>query len=185
MGKMNMLAKSRMGQTRLNFKDVVALIVDRDPYARGLVGQMLRGFGISTILTAGNGQEAKELLAHHKPEVVFIEGELPDMPSGELIGWIRHNPDKSLRFLPIIVLSGYTQLRMVAGARDAGAHMVIRKPVSPQTLFDRLAWVANFDRPFMQSSAYAGPDRRFHEVPTPDDQLERKTDQPQSAIPKV
>ena len=73
MGTMDMSARSPIGQTRLNFKDVVALIVDRDPYAGGLVGQMLRGFGISTIMIAGNGQEAKELLAHHKPEVVFLE----------------------------------------------------------------------------------------------------------------
>lgn len=171
-----------MRRTRLNCKNIVALIVDRDPYARGLVAQMLRGFGISTVLTAAKGTEAKDLLAHHCPDITFVEGDLPDMTAGELIGWVRRNPNKRLRFLPIIVLSGYTQLGMISAARDAGAHLIIRKPVSPQILFDRLVWVANFDRPFLESPDYAGPDRRFHVVPPPDDKLKRETDQPQPEI---
>jgi CheY-like chemotaxis protein len=168
-----------MGQTRLNLKNIVALIVDRDPYATGLVAQMLRGFGISTIMTAANGVEAKALLAQHCPEITFIEGELPDMAAGELINWVRRNPNKALRFLPIIVLSGYTQLRLISEARDAGAHLVVRKPISPQTLFDRLVWVADFDRPFLESPTYAGPDRRFHTAPPPDNKLKRETDESQ------
>jgi CheY-like chemotaxis protein len=171
-----------MGQPRLNLKTIVALIVDRDPYARGLVAQMLRGFGISTILTADRGEEAKELLARHRPDITFIEGELPDMTAGELVNWIRRNADKALHFLPLIVLSGYTQLRLVSAARDAGAHLVIRKPVSPQILFDRLVWVANFDRPFIESANFMGPDRRFHALEPPDGKLKRNTDQLQPVV---
>lgn len=175
-------AKVFMGQTRLNLNKVVALLADRDPYARGLVAQMLRGFGINTILTADTGAQAKELLAVHRPDIAYIEAELPDMPAGELIVWIRRNANKALRHLPIIVLSGYTQMRVVSAARDAGANLVVKKPVSPQILFDRLAWAANSDRPFLESNAYAGPDRRFHEVATPGDKLHRQTDSPNSDI---
>jgi CheY-like chemotaxis protein len=171
-----------MGHTRLNCKNIVALVVDRDHFSRGIVAQMLRCFGISTVLTADKGAEAKELLAHHCPHITFIEGDLPDMTTAELICWVRRNPNKDLRFLPIVVLSGYTQLGMISVARDAGAHLVIRKPISPQILFDRLLWVANFDRPFLESPVYAGPDRRFHVVPAPDDKLKRETDQPQPEI---
>ena len=171
-------AKVFMGQTRLNLNKVVALLADRDPYARGLVAQMLRGFGINTILTADTGAQAKELLALHRPDIAYIEGELPDMPAGELIVWIRRNANKALRQLPIIVLSGYTQMRVISAARDAGANLVVKKPVSPQILFDRLAWAANSPRSFLESGSYAGPDRRFHEVTTPGDKLHRQTDSP-------
>jgi CheY-like chemotaxis protein len=167
---------------RLNLKNVTALIVDRDPYVRGLVAQMLRGFGVSTVMVADNGVQAKEILAHNSPEITFIEGELPDMPAAELIGWVRRNPNKALRFLPIIVLSGYTQLHLISVARDAGAHLVVRKPVSPKILFERLVWVAAFDRPFLESPAYAGPDRRFRAADPPDGKLKRQTDQPQPVI---
>jgi CheY-like chemotaxis protein len=171
-----------MGQARLNLKNIVALLVDRDPFARGLVAQMLRGFGISTILTADKGSEAVELLTTSRPDITFIEGAALDMPTAQLITWVRTNPNKALRFLPIVVLSGYTQLRMIAAARDAGANLVVRKPVSPQILFDRLAWVAASNRPFLECATFNGPDRRFHAVDPPDSELKRQTDQPQPVV---
>ena len=167
-----------MGQARLNLKNIVALLVDRDHFGRGLVAQMLRGFGISTILTADTGAEALELLGHNCPDITFIEGQSLDIPTAELIRWVRANPGRTLRFIPIIVLTGYTQLRLISSARDAGANLVVRKPVSPQVLFDRLVWVAASNRPFLESPSYNGPDRRFHAVEPPDGKLKRAADQP-------
>ena len=167
-----------MGQTRLNLKTVMALVVDRDPFSRGLVSQMLRGFGINSILIADNGVEAREILGQHRPDVCFIEAALPDMAAGDLICWIRRHPNRALRFVPVIVMSGYTQMRLISAARDAGAHLVVRKPLSPQVLFDRLSWVATFERAFVEAPNYVGPDRRFHAVEPPDCQLKRETDEP-------
>jgi CheY-like chemotaxis protein len=176
-----------MSKARLNLKNLVALIVDRDNFSRSLIAQMLRGFGVSTVLVADNGEEAKELLGQHCPDIAFIEGALPDMPTDELIVWIRRHANKALRFLPVIVLSGYTQLRLISAARDSGAHLVVRKPVSPQTLFDRMVWVAKFDRAFLEAPKYAGPDRRFHAADPPEGKVRRATDeeQPQPTILQV
>ena len=167
-----------MGQARLNLKSVMALVVDRDPFSRGLVTQMLRGFGVTQILTADTGAEAKEILGQHCPDVCFIEAALPDMTSGELLGFIRRHSNRALRFVPVIVLSGYTQLKMISAARDAGAHLVVRKPISPQVLFDRLIWVATAERAFVEAPHFAGPDRRFHVVDPPDGQFKRENDEP-------
>jgi CheY-like chemotaxis protein len=167
-----------MGQARLNLKSVTALVVDRDPFSRGLVTQMLRGFCVTQILTADTGAEAKEILGQHCPDICFIEAALPDMPASELLSFIRRNANRALRFVPVIVLSGYTQLKMISSARDAGAHLVVRKPISPQVLFDRLMWVATVDRAFVEAANYAGPDRRFHAVEPPDGQFKRESDEP-------
>lgn len=166
-----------MGQGRLNLKSVTALVVDRDPFSRGLVTQMLRGFGITHILTADTGAEAQEILSQSCPDVCFIEAALPDMPAGELLGFIRRHANRALRFVPVIVLSGYTQLKLISAARDAGAHLVVRKPISPQILFDRLMWVATVERAFVEAPRYAGPDRRFHAVNPPDGKLKRESDE--------
>jgi CheY-like chemotaxis protein len=170
-----------MAQARLNLKNIVAAVVDRDSFARGLVSRMLRGFGVTNIQVAENGAGAKELLSTTCPDVIFAEGALADMPASELINWIRRNDNKALRFQPIIILSGYTQLKMISDARDAGAHLVVRKPLSPQALFDRLIWVAKFDRPFIETPTYVGPDRRFHDIVPPDGELKRATDIEESA----
>lgn len=172
-----------MAQARLNLKNINALIVDRDPFARGLVSQMLRGFGVTTILTADNGQDAKAALTQQCPDICFIEGALPDMPAEDLIGWIRRNANKALRYLPVLVLTGYTQMRVISTVRDAGAHLVVRKPLSPQTLFDRLIFVAKFDRAFLETPKYVGPDRRFHAVEPPDGKLKRVDDNKEETQP--
>ena len=174
-----------MPQARLNLKNISALIVDRDPFARGLVSQMLRGFGVTSILTADNGVDAKALLGQQCPEICFVEGALADMPAEDLIGWIRRNANKALRYLPVIVLTGYTQMRVISTVRDAGAHLVVRKPLSPQTLFDRLIFVAKFDRAFLETPNYAGPDRRFHAVEPPDGKRKRVDDSKDEAQPVV
>lgn len=174
-----------MAQARLNLKNINVLIADRDPFARGLVSQMLRGFGVSTILTADNGEDAKTLLGQQCPDICFIEGALPDMPAEELIGWIRRNANKALRYLPVIVLTGYTQMRVISTVRDAGAHLVVRKPLSPQTLFDRLVFVAKFERAFLETLNYVGPDRRFHAAEPPDGKLKRADDNKDQTQPVV
>ena len=46
-------------------------------------------------------------------------------------------------------------------ARDSGANMVIAKPISPASLYDRLAWIASNPRKFVDTATYFGPDRRF------------------------
>jgi CheY-like chemotaxis protein len=160
---------------RINFHNVCSLLVDSDGYTRGLVAQMLRGFGMDSPLMACNGAEAKEILKHQCPDVCIFEGILPDMTSAELIGWIRRLKSP-LRFVPVIVLTGYTQLRMVAGARDGGANIVVKKPVSPRTLFDRLVWIARVARPFIETKEYSGPDRRFRTREPPDGVYKRDTD---------
>lgn len=63
-----------------------------------------------------------------------------------------------------------------AKARDCGANVVIRKPVSPQILFDRLAWVSRVQRPFIECESYIGPDRRFKSIGPPGGVGRRSTD---------
>ncbi|MBX9826250.1 MAG: hypothetical protein K2Y27_14815 [Xanthobacteraceae bacterium] len=54
-----------------------------------------------------------------------------------------------------------TRSTIVGNARDCGANMVLVKPVSPTSLYDRLVWIAFNARKFVDSKDYFGPDRRF------------------------
>jgi CheY-like chemotaxis protein len=175
MGNLLKALEFLVAQPRLNLKGVTALVVDSDHFTRGLVTQMLRGFGIDTPGLCETGAAAKAFLQHNYVDLCLIEAVLPDMESPELIGWIR-SQEKAMRFIPVIVLTGYTQLRMVAAARDGGANNVVKKPVSPQGLFDRITWVARVSRPFIETTNYMGPDRRFRTLDPPDGEYKREND---------
>jgi DNA-binding response OmpR family regulator len=139
---------------------------------------MMRGFRMDTPAIRDTGADAKQFLQQQAVDLIVTEAILPDMPSSELIRWVRRPEMGSVRFIPIIVLSGYTQLPTVAAARDAGANTVLKKPVSPQGLFDRILWVARVPRPFIECSTYTGPDRRFKADEPPDKIYKRSDDTP-------
>ena len=165
-----------MAQARLNLRNVTTLLVDRDHFTRGLIAQMLRGYGMDSPTAVETGAEAKHHLLHHYADLCIIEAALPDMASADMIRWIRRQGKSPFRFVPIIVLSGYTQLRQVSAARDAGANLVLKKPVSPQSLLDRIIWVAKAARPFIETGDFIGPDRRFKDGAPPLGELRRETD---------
>jgi DNA-binding response OmpR family regulator len=167
-----------MNPPRLNLGRVAALIADTDKYVLNLVTQMLRGFGLERQSAVETGAAVKDLVANGGFDLCILEASLPDISGFDVVKWIRRLDNPQIRFIPIIVLTGYTQAHSVVRARDCGANIVLKKPVSPQVLFDRIAWVAKGDRPFIECEAYVGPDRRFKSIGPPDGVGRRSTDLP-------
>jgi CheY-like chemotaxis protein len=146
---------------KFNFSQISALVVDGDRFSTGIIGQILRGFGMTRHSVVGTVEEAKKLLAAGGIHLLITETNLPDSSLSDFIAWIRYNPKSELRFIPVVVLTGYTFFSRVTTARDSGVNSVVRKPVSPAVLFDHIVWSAQTDRPFIDADAYAGPCRRF------------------------
>jgi CheY-like chemotaxis protein len=175
-----------MGQARLNLKGVQALVLDSDQFSRGLITSMLRGFGIDAPVTGQTGADAMGYLNGNTVDLCIMEAMLPDMSGPELIRWLRRSEMEKARFVPVVVLTSYAQLRLVAAARDGGANIILRKPVSPQALFDRITWIARVQRPFIDAENYSGPDRRFQSVDPPDGIWKRGDDRgKENSAPKV
>ena len=167
-----------MAQLKLNFRSVTTLIVDRDRYTRSLIAQMLRGFGVGGIESVDTGEAAQQYVKEHFVDLLIVEADLPDMRCSDFIRWIRRDNKEPLRFVPIMVLNGYTQMRLVSAVRDAGANIVVKKPVSAQTMFDRVAWIARTPRAYIETTDFVGPDRRFREIAPPNGEYRRETDFP-------
>lgn len=165
-----------MSKNRLNLGKVSAILVDGDKYVQELVAHMLRGFGLEQLSVVDKGEVAKERIQAGGIDLCIFEASLPDMLGLDLVRWVRRLEDPKIRFSPIVVLTGFTAATAVAKARDCGANVVIRKPVSPQILFDRLAWVSRVQRPFIECESYIGPDRRFKSIGPPGGVGRRSTD---------
>lgn len=167
-----------MSQLKLNFRSVTTLMVDRDRYTRSLIAQMLRGFGVGGIEAVDSGEAAMKYVKEHFVDLLIVEADLPDMSGADFIKWIRRENKEPLRFVPILILSGYTQMNMISVVRDAGANIVVKKPVSAQTLFDRVGWIARTPRAYIETADFVGPDRRFKEIVPPSGEYRRETDFP-------
>jgi CheY-like chemotaxis protein len=162
----------------MNFAGVRVLIVDSDPHATRILSKMLNGFGLTLQTVVDSGEKAKAELDKSPFELLICEAVFPDMPSADLLHWIRRHGQASVKFLPVVVLTGYTQVANVTAARDSGANNVVKKPVVPNVLLDHLTWSARTPRPFVETSGYSGPDRRFKFAGPPDGVGRRDKDLP-------
>jgi CheY-like chemotaxis protein len=160
---------------RLRLDDVKTLVVEGDRMGGSLLLEMMRGLGFTSLKLAESGAEAMTILEENTYDLCICDALLPDITGADFVRWVRARSAPA-RFLPLLMLTGYAAFDQVMALRDAGAHMVMKKPASPQSLYDRLAWVAQPKRGFVESETYTGPDRRFRALGPPDGVGRRATD---------
>jgi two-component system chemotaxis response regulator CheY len=145
----------------VNLRDLTILIADPGTFMRRVVYGMLRGFGANRILEAGDAAGVLSALMQQKIDILILDAKLPPQDGLAVTQAIRRNTDNENRTLPILIMTSDALQSTVKEARDSGANMVVAKPISPTTLYDRLVWIAFDRRQFIDCPSYFGPDRRF------------------------
>ncbi len=108
------------------------LLVDDSATVRGLVARALRlaGLPLGTVLQAGNGAEALEVLKTQEVDVIVTDIHMPEMDGLTLIRHLRADP--SFKDLPVIVVSTEGGAERIAEARELGISAYLRKPFKPE-----------------------------------------------------
>jgi two-component system, chemotaxis family, chemotaxis protein CheY len=150
-----------MARFNINLRDLVILVADPSSYMSMLIHSMLRGFGSNKVLEARSSTNVLQVLTNQKIDILICDSRLPPHGGLPLTRAIRRKQDNANRTIPILVMTSDGRETSVKLARDAGANMVIAKPMSPGSLYDRLAWIAFNPRQFVDTPTYFGPDRRF------------------------
>jgi CheY-like chemotaxis protein len=145
----------------INFRDLMILIADPSPYLCMLVHGILRGFGANKVIEVKHSFGVLETLIGQRVDILLCDAKLPPHGGLSLTRAIRRNTENENRTMPILIMTSDTREAAIKTARDVGANMVVAKPMSPASLYDRLAWVAFNPRQFVDSETYFGPDRRF------------------------
>lgn len=162
----------------LNLKGLTFLVADSDKFFVKLLKGILRGFGVTNVVSENDGKRALAMAEGSLVDIVICDAFLPRLDGFALCRALRQSEEQTLRYVPIVVLTSHTQPRNVERARDAGANTVLAKPISPKLLFDRLATLADDPRAFVKSPNYLGPDRRFHDLGPPKSGGRRHDDMP-------
>ncbi|MDP3814765.1 EAL domain-containing protein [Pseudomonas sp.] len=92
------------------------LVIDDEPGVQNALIRALRPDGYR-VLTAAGAEEALELLALHRVQVVICDQRLPGMSGTELLDRVKSLHPDTIR----MVLSGYTDLNVVIEAVNRGA----------------------------------------------------------------
>jgi two-component system chemotaxis response regulator CheY len=165
-----------MTERTINLRDLSILIADPSPYVRTLVHGMLRAFGAGKMIEAEDMEAVLQALNSNRIDVLLCDGGLPPEGGFALTRKIRRNTGSEHRTMPILLMTSDPREAIVKQGRDAGANMMVAKPLSPANLYDRLAWVAFNPRQYIDTESYFGPDRRFKDVGGPSGIGRRRSD---------
>lgn len=99
------------------------LIVDDEVAIRNLCAQALPGY---QVVQAGNGQEAADILAREKIDIVLTDIMMPVMNGLDLLAGIKERTPNQ----PVVVMTGFGDKEVILKALKAGADDFIHKPIS-------------------------------------------------------
>jgi two-component system chemotaxis response regulator CheY len=105
------------------------LIVDDDPMIRKLVATTLEDVSGYRLQEAGDGFEAMERAVRARPEIVFLDIDMPRLNGIETCRRMRSDP--ATAEATIVMLTGDTGNVAARRAQDAGADLFLTKPFSP------------------------------------------------------
>lgn len=104
-----------------------ALIVEDNALNLKLMKDLLEASGISTLQTK-DGKEALDLARAHKPDVVLMDIQLPDVSGLDVTRWLKADPD--LKHIPVIAVTALALRGDEERVREAGCDAYITKPIS-------------------------------------------------------
>jgi two-component system phosphate regulon response regulator PhoB len=111
------------------------LIVDDEADLASLVEFNLKQAGLETAV-ALTGEQALQLAAHHKPDLVLLDLMLPDISGRDVCRKLRANPQT--RDVPIVMLTARGEEADRVQGFEVGADDYVTKPFSPRELVLRV-----------------------------------------------
>ena len=111
----------------------IVLVVDDSPDSLGMINSALNQAGY-TVLVALNGQQALDIVAQIQPNVVLMDAVMPVMDGFESCKQMR----QSLPLIPIIFMTGLTEVEHIVKAFEHGGNDYITKPIKPEELLARI-----------------------------------------------
>jgi len=144
---------------------VTPLILDDNAHMRGVLRAILVSFGMRRVEEAADCDEAMGAVAGGEIDLVFIDFKLGGLDGIEFCRQIRRSSQSPNPFLPIIMVTAYSERRRVIDAVNAGVDEFLVKPIRAVDVANRMNAVIERRRSFIEVPGYFGPDRRRRSDP--------------------
>lgn len=170
-----MIVTSR-SESEPGLSKIKVLVVDDNAAMRGMVRAVLSAFGCSRVVEAADAKTALNAAIQSSFDIMIVDWKMAPIDGLTLVRRMR-DPDQSPNpYLPIIMLSAYSEASKVRQAREAGVTEFLVKPFNTAALYARIVSIVNRPRPFVRTKHFFGPDRRRRE--TEHDGDERRIEAP-------
>ena len=103
------------------------LIVEDNELNMKLFHDLLEAHGYHTVGTR-NGIEALDLARAHRPDLILMDIQLPEVSELEVIKWLKDDPE--LKAIPVVAVTAFAMKGDEEVIRQRGCEAYISKPIS-------------------------------------------------------
>src|SRR5437868_8872034 len=109
------------------------LIVEDNELNMKLFNDLLEAHGYTTLQTK-NGREALDIARTHRPDLILMDIQLPEVSGLEITKWLKE--DEELRGIPVVAVTAFAMKGDEEVIRQGGCEAYISKPISVTSFLD-------------------------------------------------
>jgi two-component system cell cycle response regulator DivK len=109
------------------------LIVEDNELNMKLFHDLLEAHGYDIIGTR-NGIEALDLARRHRPDLILMDIQLPEVSGLEVTKWLKDDPE--LRSIPVVAVTAFAMKGDEERIRQGGCEAYLSKPISVAKFID-------------------------------------------------
>ena len=114
------------------------LIVEDNELNMKLFHDLLEVHGYTTLQTK-DGREALQLAREHRPDLILMDIQLPEVSGLEVTNWIK--ADDELKSIPVIAVTAFAMKGDEEKIRSGGCEAYIAKPISVNSFLETIQTV--------------------------------------------
>jgi len=164
-------------QARYVLDNIKVMVIDDNKHMTALVVEILLALNVRDVVSVSDAAKAFTELKHFCPDVILVDWNMQPLDGLDFVRLVRTAKDSPNPFVPIIMLSGYTEYRRVTEARDAGVNEFLAKPISAKSIYQRMISIIDNPRPFIRTKNYFGPCLRRQDQGPPLGKADRRADE--------
>jgi two-component system cell cycle response regulator DivK len=103
------------------------LIVEDNELNMKLFRDLLEAHGYQTVGT-NKGIEALDLVRRHRPDLILMDIQLPEVSGLDVTRWIKNDPD--LQSIPVVAVTAFAMKGDEERIREGGCEAYLSKPIS-------------------------------------------------------
>ena len=145
--------------TNYNLKNIQILVIERNPLMLEAVALLLKGLGVCHVVTASTVDDGFAKFREQPLDLVISDWS-PTTDALKFLEMVRNDSSKTNPFIPILVLTAYSDRDQLQTAVAAGINDFISKPFAARDIYKRIQKMIEIPNFYVRSGVYFGPCRR-------------------------
>jgi DNA-binding response OmpR family regulator len=146
-------------RVRCNLERATVLLVDTSPIGMAILVQIVTALGCKTVHRCTDVEKARQTATRYSIDLAIVDAMPPELDGYEFVKWLRRETPDPTCYAPVVLTAAHTPESHVHSAVNCGGDALLKKPISPIVMLERIIWAARPDRSFIISDIYVGPRR--------------------------